>query len=88
MRLSQAHVGRLIGVSHNDVIKIEQGNREISNRELTNLSLLYGVPVEIIIKGEEISTELYNDLTETDIEEIKNLIQYKINIDRQRKATK
>ena len=84
LHLSQSYVADYIGVSRTALVKVEAGQRKVSPEEIVKLADLYSVSTDEILKdsqsidGEaEYFARSYQELTESDREEIKNIIKFK-----------
>ncbi len=84
LHLSQAYVAEQIGVSRSALVKMENNQRKVSSEELLLLARIYGVTTDYILEGDaNLQNEAkhlarsYQELTEADREEIRNIIKFK-----------
>ena len=84
LHLSQAYVAEQIGVSRSALVRMENNQRHVTGEELLQLSRIYGVTTDYILGGDarlnhvaECFACSYQELTEADREEIKNVIKFK-----------
>ncbi|MCL2708268.1 MAG: helix-turn-helix domain-containing protein [Defluviitaleaceae bacterium] len=81
--LSQEHVAKRLGVSRSAVSQIERGKRKVSCNELEALSMLFGIPTDELLKGQQTDlpsqtfAKAFEELDEADQNEILNLIEFK-----------
>ena len=86
--LTQEQVSKIVGMSRNTIVNIENNLRSIKAEELEDFSKLYGITIEEIIsidKNVSINVPMYargfEKLTTKDQEEILNLIKFKNSYD-------
>lgn len=84
LRLTQDFVARHMGMSRITVMAIESGKREVSAKELSAFSSLYGVPMEELLNGATppegrsgIFDRAFSELSEMDQDEIISLMKFK-----------
>lgn len=84
LHLSQAYVADYTGVSRTALVKIEANQRKVYPEELVKLAELFSVSTDEILKDNQSIDEeaeyfarSYQELTENDREEIKNIIKFK-----------
>lgn len=91
LHLSQDYVARYLGVSRTTFTQMENGNRKVSAEDASKLSILFGVSVDTLLHGTELSqpaivfARSFEKLDERDQAEIMNLIKFKEQIKNQRK---
>ena len=84
MKLSQAEIGRFLGIDQSLLSKIEADERTLSSDMLDKLSCLFGVPVVDIISGQAQECKLSfafrkNELTVDDLETISAINRIALN---------
>ena len=84
LHLSQAYVADYTEISRTALVKIEAGQRKVYPEELVKLAELFSVSTDEILKDNqsidkeaEYFARSYQELTENDREEIKNIIKFK-----------
>jgi transcriptional regulator with XRE-family HTH domain len=88
LNFSQEYVARLMNVNRSVITAIESGKRSVSAEELDQFSAIYGVSMEMLLHGEDdlnhvrVFNRMFDALSETDQQEIHNLMQFKINLKR------
>ena len=85
MKLSQAEIGRFLGIDQSHLSKIEADERTLSSDMLDKLSCLFGVPVADIISGHVQEGKLSfafrrNKLTVDDLETISAINRIALNV--------
>lgn len=84
--LSQAYVAKAIGLDRPAITQIELGNRKVSSEELAAFCKLYHLSADYALNTQPqesshaIFTGNFNTLTETDQQEILNLIAFKCHL--------
>ena len=83
LHLSQDYVAKYLGINRASFTQLENENRKVSAEEIDKLSPLFGVTVDTLLKGNELSqpatvfARSFEKLSEVDQAEIMNLIKFK-----------
>ena len=88
LHLSQDYVAKYLGVSRSTFTQMENGNRKILAEELSKLSVLFGIPVDVLLnelsRPATVFARSFERLDESDQAEIMNLIRFKEQMKAQR----
>jgi len=83
LNLSQEDVAKKLSISRSAVSQIERGKRKVTSNELNLLSIVFGISTDELLKGRQaelpsqIFARRFDELDETDQNEILNLIEFK-----------
>jgi len=84
LKLSQEFVANQLDMSRTTIVAIEAGTRNVTTKELTKFSNLYGVSVEKLLYGDsskdddvKVFARTFSELSDIDKKEILNLINFK-----------
>jgi len=83
LNLTQEYVAKKLGISRSAVSQIERGKRKVSSNELDILSIVFGISTDELLKGPQVElpsqifARRFEELDETDQNEILNLIEFK-----------